>query len=61
MHYAFDRWMERKHPNLKWVRYADDKLVHYRTQIEAKKVMSTLKERMQECKLEIHSEKSRII
>jgi RNA-directed DNA polymerase len=61
MHYAFDRWMERKHPSLKWVRYADDGLVHCRTQIEAREVMSTLKARMKECKLEIHPEKSRIV
>src|SRR5206468_13011212 len=28
LHYAFDFWMTRTHPNLPWCRYADDGLVH---------------------------------
>ena len=28
LHYAFDLWMTRAHPDLPWCRYADDGLVH---------------------------------
>ena len=32
MHYTFDAWMAREHPDLPWCRYADDGLVHCRPQ-----------------------------
>ena len=32
MHYAFDVWMTRTHPHLPWCRYADDGVVHCRTE-----------------------------
>ena len=31
LHYTFDLWMARTHPDLPWCRYADDGLVHCRT------------------------------
>lgn len=31
LHYTFDLWMARTHPDLPWCRYADDGLVHSRT------------------------------
>src|SRR5262249_17971276 len=36
LHYAFDAWMARTHPDLPWCRYADDGLVHCRSEQEAK-------------------------
>jgi len=30
LHYAFDAWMERKYPELRFERYADDSIVHCR-------------------------------
>ncbi|MBV9300947.1 MAG: hypothetical protein JOY53_02415, partial [Acidobacteriaceae bacterium] len=35
MHYTFDIWMARTHPGLPWCRYADDGLVHCRSEQEA--------------------------
>jgi RNA-directed DNA polymerase len=35
LHYAFDLWMDRTYPDLPWCRYADDSLVHCRTEQEA--------------------------
>ena len=35
MHYTFDAWMAREYPDLPWCRYADDGLVHCRTEAEA--------------------------
>ena len=35
LHYAFDLWMTRTYPDLPWCRYADDGLVHCRTEQEA--------------------------
>lgn len=61
LHYAFDVWIGKKFPQNLWVRYADDGIVHCRTKEEAKYFLERLKERMKECKLEIHSEKTRIV
>ncbi|PVD17182.1 RNA-directed DNA polymerase [Mesotoga sp. Brook.08.105.5.1] len=61
MHYAFDKWMERTHPDKPFARYADDGVIHCRTLEEAQLLLESLKERMEECKLELHPEKTRIV
>lgn len=61
MHYAFDKWMERKYANNPWARYADDGLVHCNSENEAQEILVALKARMKECGLEIHPEKTKIV
>ena len=61
MTYAFDKWMEREHPNNPFSRYADDAVAHCRSEAEAKKLLAAIEERLKECKLELHSEKSGIV
>lgn len=61
MHYAFDLWMKRTNPNAPFERYADDAIIHCRTQGEAEEILGKLKERLEECKLELHPTKTKII
>ena len=61
LHYVFDVWMKRNHPEMPWCRYADDGLVHCRTEEEAKQVLAELAKRFEECKLELHPDKTKII
>jgi RNA-directed DNA polymerase len=61
LHYAFDRWMQRTSPHLLFERYADDAIVHCRTEAEAQEVQRAIAERMQECRLELHPEKTKIV
>ena len=61
MHYAFDVWMARTHPELPWCRYADDGLVHCRTQCEAEALKAELQTRLAECHLEMHPTKTKIV
>jgi hypothetical protein len=61
MHYAFDLWMERTRPDLPWCRYADDGLVHCRTENEAEALKAELQTRLAECQLEMHPTKTRIV
>jgi RNA-directed DNA polymerase len=61
LHYAFDRWMQRTYPHLPFERYADDAIVHCRTETEAQEVRQAIAERMQECRLELHPEKTKIV
>jgi RNA-directed DNA polymerase len=61
LHYSFDLWMERTHPDLPWCRYADDGLVHCRTEQEAEAFRAALQARLAECGLEMHPTKTRIV
>jgi RNA-directed DNA polymerase len=61
LHYVFDAWMTKHHPKAPWCRYADDGLVHCRTEQEALKILSELKERFEACRLELHPTKTKIV
>jgi len=61
MTYAFDEWMKREHPNNPFSRYADDAVAHCRSEAEAKQLLAAIEERLKECKLEMHPEKSGIV
>lgn len=61
LHYAFDAWVRRKMPNIEFCRYADDGLLHCRSQQQAKYVLDQIAQRFRKCGLEIHSDKSGII
>jgi len=61
MHYAFDMWMDRNFPYTPFERYADDAVIHCRTEIEAEKILKALDERMKTCKLELHPQKTKIV
>jgi RNA-directed DNA polymerase len=61
LHYVFDKWMVRTFPGHPWARYADDGVVHCRTEAEAKHLLAALGERFQACGLGLHPEKTRII
>jgi RNA-directed DNA polymerase len=61
LHYAFDLWMTRTHPDLPWCRYADDGLVHCRSEREAEALKAKLQARLAECHLELHPTKTKIV
>jgi len=61
LHYAFDRWMQKTYPHLLFERYADDAIVHCRTEAEAQEVRRAIAVRMQECRLELHPDKTKIV
>ena len=61
LHYGFDSWMVKYHPEVPFERYADDIIVHCRSQQEAEQMLSQIKARMEECKLELHPEKTQIV
>jgi len=61
MHYAFDSWMKRTYPQCPFARYADDAVVHCRSQAQAEAVMRSIALRLEECGLTMHPEKSKIV
>ncbi len=61
MHYAFDEWMRRNHPYIQFARYADDAVIHAKSLSQAEHVLEAVRERLRQCGLELHPEKTRII
>jgi RNA-directed DNA polymerase len=61
MHVCFDKWMEKHHPEKPFERYADDVVVHCKTEKQAKFVLRQMSERLHNCKLALHPEKTKII
>jgi RNA-directed DNA polymerase len=61
LHYAFDDWMRRRYPEIPFERYADDVIVHCKTEMEAKQLRAEIEERLGQCKLELHAEKTKIV
>ncbi len=66
LHYVFDRWTHewRKkhgHGDIIVVRYADDFVVGFQYQDEAKRFLADLRERLDRYRLELHSDKTRLI
>lgn len=51
----------RKHCSVRFCRYADDGVVHCRSEVQAQLVLRKLKARLRECGLELHPEKTRIV
>jgi RNA-directed DNA polymerase len=61
LHYAFDQWMARQHPDLPFERYADDAIVHCRTREEAERLREEITRRLAECELELNAQKTKIV
>lgn len=61
LHYAFDKWMRQEFPTLAFCRYADDGVIHCKSEKQAKYVRDMLAKRMKEWGLEIHPDKTRIV
>ena len=61
LHYAFDKWMQRTFPHVPFERYADDVLVHCHSEPQARMVLTAIGDRFEQCKLELHPTKTRIV
>src|ERR1035438_1076101 len=61
LHHAFDLWMQEKYPQLAFERYADDSVVHCRSKQQAEELLKEIRERLHQFKLELNSEKTRIV
>jgi RNA-directed DNA polymerase len=61
LHYAFDAWMAREFPGVRFERYVDDAVVHCVSQAQARTVLAALEERMAQVGLTLHPDKTRIV
>ena len=61
MHVSFDKWMEINHPEKPFERYADDVVVHCKTEKQAIFMHKQIDVRLRKCKLTLHPEKTKIV
>jgi RNA-directed DNA polymerase len=61
LHYAFDLWVTRHLPGVRFARYADDAVLHCKSRRQADYVLDRIRERFNACKLELHPGKTRIV
>lgn len=61
LHYAFDMWMAREFPSVRFERYVDDAVVHCVSERQAQQVLAALQDRMVEVGLRLHPDKTRIV
>ena len=61
LHYTFDKWFAKNYPQLSFVRYADDIIVHCNTETEAEQLLAAIKERLSSCKLNLNEGKTKIV
>jgi RNA-directed DNA polymerase len=62
MHYAFDAWMDREFPGVRFERYCDDVVVHCRSEAAARRVQAAIAVRLAECGgLRLHPVKTRLV
>lgn len=61
LHLAFDDWMAQRFPDVPFERYADDVIVHCRTEQQAVVVLHEVKTRLARCRLEVHPQKTKIV
>jgi len=61
MHYAFDQWLTREHPDVVFERYADDAVVHCVSETRAHQVLAGIADRMGKLGLTLHPAKTQIV
>lgn len=61
MHYCVDKWLCMHYPGVKMVRYADDLIIHCGSERESITVLSAVKQRLSDCGLESHAEKTKTV
>jgi RNA-directed DNA polymerase len=61
LHYALDAWLRREMRSVRFCRYADDAVLHCKSEVQARFVLRKLGERLRACGLELHPEKTRIV
>jgi RNA-directed DNA polymerase len=61
LHYALDKWLEQNYPTVRFVRYADDIILHCDHQQEAEDLLAALRRRLSEVKLRVNEQKTKIV
>lgn len=61
LHKVFDSWMQKYFPDTSFERYADDIIVHCKSEEQAKQLLAGIEERMKSFQLTLHPDKTKIV
>jgi group II intron reverse transcriptase/maturase len=61
LHYAFDTWLGREFPGVVFERYADDIVIHCKSEEQSVQIKQALTKRLEECELKLHPDKTKIV
>ena len=61
LHYGLDSWLENKHRDAAFERYADDVIIHCHSKERAQRVLAAIKERVAKFGLQVSGEKTKIV
>ncbi len=61
LHYVLDKWLSKQYPRVAFVRYADDIVIHCNNEKEANQLLDAIRNRLQECKLRLNEEKTKMV
>jgi len=61
LHHVFDKWMAEQFPHIPFERYADDIVVHCKSEAQSLFIRQKIEERLKTCKLAAHPEKTKIV
>ncbi len=61
LHYVFDKWLQQHYSTVVWCRYADDGLLHCSSEAQAHFLLKVIRQRFEQCGLELHPVKTKIV
>jgi len=61
LHYVFDKWLQQHYSTIEWCRYADDGLLHCHSEAQARFLLEVIRQRFEQCGLELHPVKTKIV
>ena len=61
LHSVLDKWLSKHYPEIKFVRYADDMIIHCGSQEQAQRLLEEVTKRLEACKLSLNEEKTQIV
>ncbi len=61
LHFSLDKWLEQNYGPVKFVRYADDMVVHCQSKQEAEALLEAIKQRLATVKLRVNEQKTQIV
>lgn len=61
LHYVLDKWLEFNYPQVAFVRYADDVVVHCQSEEEAQTMLEAIRARLNACKLQLNETKTKLV
>jgi group II intron reverse transcriptase/maturase len=61
LHFSLDKWLEKNYGHVKFVRYADDMVLHCQSKQEAETLLEAIKQRLATVELRLNERKTQIV